>query len=237
MVRWPVRVGVSLVLSATAIVVIGVLVGWGAGFAVVVVSVALVAGLASLVFVDSVVRGRSGWRWLLGCALFPPVAIPVFLIVAVLDRSRCRHGIEGGWHPAERWYLLAGLVLAVAAAVLVLSPVHVPGESVSVPGASANFPGSCSSALSVSLGGGPYGYLPPTPSGAASAIDAAQATVAYRCSAAGARRVAAGALCLGAALLVSTLGAGMARRRDPRRRPQCRPTFKNLGDRVGDFRL
>lgn len=212
--RWPARAGAAAALSVTVLLVVGLTLRRGELVAAL-VSVAVAVALAALVFEDSSKRGRSGWGWLIACVFLAPVAVPAVLIVAVLDRRRGRRGIEVGWDPAERWYLLAGLGAAVTAAALAFSPVRVPGESVSIPGGGASFSGTCTTALAVSLGGGPYGHLAPDLSSGPPAVAAAQATVADRCSSAAARRVGASALCLGAALLITTAGARMARRRGP----------------------
>lgn len=191
------------------------LLNWRAVAGFVVPAGSLVA-MAVLIAWDSVERGRSGWGWLAACVLLAPLALPVFVVVAVFDRLRGRLGIESRWAPAGRWYLLAGVVLAVAAAILAVSQVQVPGVSVSVPGASGSFSGSCSSALSVSLGTGPYSQFPAWPAGAPPVLTAAQATEAGRCSAAAAGRLRTSAICLGGALLLALAGQGLIRRRGDR---------------------
>jgi uncharacterized membrane protein len=62
--------------------------------------------------------------------LLTPLAFPVFVVVAVFGRLRGRLGIESRWAGAGRWYLLAGVVLAVVAAALAVSQVQVPGRLV-----------------------------------------------------------------------------------------------------------
>jgi hypothetical protein len=132
----------------------------------------------------------------------------------VLDRLSGRRGIESRWAPAGRWYLLAGVILAVVAGILAMVQVNVPGISVHTGTASGSYSGRCSSALSVSLGTGPYSVLQERPAGAPPALAAAQATVASRCSAAAADRMADSAICLGGAWLLALIGESRNRRRD-----------------------
>jgi hypothetical protein len=219
---WPLRRGgewpavlavVAVVLGGVAVLLAaGALPGWRpvAGF---VVQAGFVVAVAVLIKRDSGLRGRSGRGWLAACVLLPPVALPVFVVVAVVDRFRGRRGIESRWAPAGRWYLLAGVVLAAAAGAVAVSQVNVPGMSVSTPPASGSFSGSCSSALSVSLGTGTYGRLPAGPAGAPPVLAAARATEAGRCSAAAAERMTASAVLLGGAWLLALVGEGMNRRR------------------------
>jgi hypothetical protein len=155
-----------------------------------------------------------------GPAEVTPLAVPAFVVVAVYDRLRGRLGIESRWAPAGRWYLLASVVLAVVAPIPALSQVQVPGMSVSAPGASGTFSGSCSSALSVSLGDGPYGRNQDWSAGAPPVLTAAQATEAGRCSAAAADRMTDSASWLGGALLLALVGQGMNRRRNHRQQRQ-----------------
>jgi hypothetical protein len=161
-----------------------------------------------LIAKDSAARGRSGGWWAGACIMLPPFALVAFVVLAVYDRLRGRRGIEARWAPAGRWYMLGSLVLAVAAAVLALSQVHVPGTSVSGPGGSASFSGSCLTALSVTLGTGTYGQSPEW------------ATVAARCSAAASERMTTSAICLGGAMLLVLAGQGMNRRQGYRQRHQ-----------------
>ena len=203
-------------LGAVAVLVAaGALLGWRqvAGF---VVPAGLLVAAAVLIVRDSGERGRSGGGWLAACVMLAPVAVPVFVVVAVVDRLRGRRGIESRWAPAGRWYLLAGVVLAVAAGAVAMSQVRVPGISVSTPTASGSFPGRCSSALAVSLGTGPYGHLRAGPTGLPPVLAAAQATEAGRCSAAAGDRMSVSAVCLGGAWLLAMAGEGMSRRRGHR---------------------
>lgn len=189
---------------------------WWRDLAEFVVPVGFLVAVGGLIVADSAARGRSGWGWLAVCVLLAPVALPAFMVVAVADRLHGRLGIESRWAPAGRWFLLAGVVLAVVAVVPAVAEMQVPTVSASVPEASGSFPGSCSSALSVSLGGGPYGQAWPT--GAPPALAAARATMAGRCSAAAADRMTASAMCLGGAVLLALAGQGMNRRRAWRQR-------------------
>jgi hypothetical protein len=118
--------------------------------------------------------------------------------------------------------MLAGLVLTLAAVGLALSQVQVPGVSVSTPGASGSFSGSCSSALQVSIGTGPYGG-PSYSTGEPPVLTAARATVAARCSAAATNRMRESAICLGAALLLTLAGLDINRRFGIRQRGRAYP--------------
>jgi hypothetical protein len=181
--------------------------------AALVASMACVVAIGALIFKDSAQRGRSGWAWLIACIVLAPLAGPAFVVLAVLDRSRGRLGIESHWEPSQRPYLLTAVLLGIGAAVLALSPVRVQGASVTVPGGYGNFSGSCSSALSESLGGGLYSNMALAPAFEPAALSAAQAAVAERCFAAGSRRMALSGLCLAGGLVLAVIGAGMARRR------------------------
>lgn len=199
--------GVAVMLAASAAL------GWRvvAGF---VVPAGFLVAVAVLIVRDSAERGRSGGWWLAACIFLAPVAIAAFVVIAVVDRLRGRRGIESRWAPGGRWYLLAGVVLAVAAGAVAISQVTVPGISVSTPTASGSYSGHCSSALSVSLGTGSYDHLPERFAGAPPVLASAQATVAGRCAAAAADRMTASAACLGVAWLLALVGEGMNRRWD-----------------------
>lgn len=179
---------------------------------VLVLTVGCAAAVAVIVYLDSTGRGRYGGRWVLACILIPPLAVPAFLVVAVTDRLRGRRGIETVWAPEQRWWLMAGVVLTIAAAALAVSSVQVRGASVDGQGVSGSFSGACGSALSVVTGTGAYGAatLGPQPP---PALVAAQATVSQRCSAAAGRRVGGSALCLGGAFCLALIGASVASRR------------------------
>lgn len=174
--------------------------------------VAMVA-VAVLVARDSAARGRSGWRWVAACALLFPLGFLAFAVIAVYDRLHGRRGIEARWDPAGRWYLLGGLALTAAAVALAVSQVHVPGVSVSAPGASGSFSGSCSSALSVSVGGGMYNGPSYLGADAPAVLTAAWAMEAGRCSVAAANRLTESGICLGGAVLLALAGQGMNCRR------------------------
>jgi hypothetical protein len=213
LVRIAVLGGIAVLLAGIAMLrAAGDLPGWQV-VAGLVVPVGFFLGVAFLIAQDSAERGRSSMAWLLACVFLAPVAIPAYLVVAVFDRLRGRRGIESRWAPAGRWYLLAGVLLAVAAGVLAVSPVNVPGMSVHTRTASGSFSGHCSSALSVSLGAGSYDHFAARSAGAPPALTSAQATVANRCSAAAADRMAASAMCLGGAWLLALIGENRNRRR------------------------
>jgi hypothetical protein len=166
---------------------------------------------------------------------FAPVAIPLFVVVAVYDRIGGRLGIEASWEPAVRWCLLAGVVLAATSGFLALRTVTVstsglPSSSVTVPATSgleppniatsATFTGSrpCgSSALEVTLGGDFYTSLlndgPPT------ATPDVQEIV-RRCTRAAGRRMVASEISLAGAFTACLMGVGIGRRyqaQQPRR--------------------
>jgi hypothetical protein len=189
---------------------------WLGALAGTVVPVGFLVAAAVLIARDSKARGRSGFGWLIACTLLLPLAIPAFVVLAVIDRFRGRLGIESRWSPAGRWYLLGGVVLALSAAALVLTPMHVSSLSVSAPGVSGSFSGSCSSALAESLGVGEYRQDPFASDDASPVLAAARATIARRCSAASATRMEASAICLSGALLLVAAGQGMNRRRRSR---------------------
>jgi hypothetical protein len=207
----------AAVLVGAAVVLVGVLMflvpdssDWRTAVAIAVV-LAFLIGVAALIAQDAAARGRSGWKWLTACALVPPLGLPAFAVVAVYDRLRGRTGIEARWDRAGRWYLLGGLILTVASAGLAVSQVTVQSTSVSAPGVSGYYSGSCSSALSVFLGAGPYSDPPYWSADTAPTLAAARSTVAGACSAAATDRMSMSAICLGGALLLALAGTGMNR--------------------------
>jgi hypothetical protein len=210
------KVLVVAVLAGAATLVVGGSSGWRWMVAELMVPAGFLVAVAVLIVRDSAARGRSGGKWLAACAFLAPIAVPAFLVVAAVDRLRGRRGIEARWTPGGRWFLLGGVVLAIAAGAVAISQVNVPGMSVSTPMASGSFSGQCSSALAVSLGAGSYDQLSPGRSSGPPVppiLVSAQATVAGRCAAAAASRMTASAACLAAAWLLALVGERMSRRR------------------------
>ena len=206
--------------QAAAVVVAGVTVaaawsilsGSGTNVALAIGGCCVIA-LGVLIGADASRRGRSGPGWVLACAFLAPIAIPLFLLFAVTDRTHGRSGIEASWPRPARWCALASVVLAVAASLMALANMSVPGETVSTVNASGNFSGHCSNALSEALGDNPFGG-DPTPATPA-ALATAQRDVQARCSAAAARRMAAAAITLGGSLALAMIGLAAAGRRRP----------------------
>lgn len=201
-----------IIAGVTVLGVVGTLSGWGMLVAFL-IGLAAAASISLGVYFDSKSRRRSGWVWLVVCIFLPPIGFLLFLVVAVTDRARGCRGLETRWDADRRWYDLTAIALGVAALALVFSPVTVDGGSVTTAGGTSSFSGSCSSALEVVLGQGPY-------ADATAAIPAVVSdlhnAVATRCATAAGRRVAAGFVCLAGALgavLLATLRPRRLRRR------------------------
>lgn len=170
------------------------------------------AGAGWLVALDSACRGRSWIRWLLACALVPPIGLPVFVVVALTDRLAGRHGIEAAWPPPWRLPVFGAAVLAIAAAALALAPLKVQGASVSGKGGYASYSGQCGSALTVAIEGYPW---PTTDMVTLPGASAARTTVTDRCFKASGHRLALSVLLLIAALVTLAGAALLLDRRLP----------------------
>lgn len=214
--------GALAIAALTVVAGTGVLVGSGNTVEPIVL-LGGVLGVAYLIVADSEARGRAGWGWLALCFLLAPFAIPVFLFLAVRDRLQGRRGIEARWDPARRWYLLAGVVLAVAAVVVALGPIHVAsvtvtsGDPTSGYTSSSTISGSCTSALDVVTGNDDYGQ---DSAGQSAAVAAANLTLERRCSTQALRRMTAGAVGLAGAFLLALVGGGIVGRRKPAPYPE-----------------
>jgi hypothetical protein len=211
----------AAVLAVVAVVLLmvglvmpaGTSINWRA-VAELVIGLSVAVTTLALVARDSAARGRSPWGWVIACVFLAPLAIPVFLIVAVYDRLRGRVGIESRWAPGGRWLLLSAIALAMTAAVVAGSTVQVPSMSVSVPGSTGYYSGSCGSALSVVLGNGTYAPVSPAAFGGSKLLATAQSTVAGDCLAAADDRMTDSAILLGTALLLALAGLAVNRRRE-----------------------
>lgn len=224
----------AAILSVTVAAIIGVLNG-GDQAAGALVTLGCLIGFGMLIVRDTVARGRGAGRWLLACIFLAPVAVPLWLIVAVYDRIGGRLGIEARWEPAVRWCLLAGLVLAALSGFLALRSISVPTTGlpsalVTVPATANPHPPNIAtsfdnsgtehcggSALQITLG---KDFVTTALSVGVVAETPESLELVHRCTEKAGRSMVASEVGLAGAFAACLLGVGIGRRHGPQSDPR-----------------